>query len=799
MKHVLALTLAAGMIVSAAADQTVRIKNLKVLAVIYRGAPDEESRMDDSTVEMVKNGLEVGRLFYFRNSSARLNVELVWMVVDVTAPENAGPTMEHMEADLRERGVKDGEYDGLIVTGVGLKGNWGGFNLFGGAGGCFGSGGRRSVGYPEFDPETGYGWAWIFAHEFQHAFDLVIVESSKLEMLHAHPYVDRKEPFFKGRYIAGEHWDWIGLTLREFNDYLKIRGVRNQILECVDADGDGLADADPRLPTDEKRFGSDPSKKDTDGDGLDDLSEFTANPYLGSDPTKPDTDGDSLNDADDPYPVVAMEPTMVYTRPGNPAVTFAPLLEGAFARDDAGGTVAVWGAWSEEKLYLELRGPRPFTASIKIDGSAANGYWEGGDTYPIRVSAEKVEFAGLGLNGPVPGARVHKTFDEPGKYYLVAIIPVGLGQGVSKEINYGGKREAADVVPGLTLVENRSVGFNFIYKFGDGTQAALTPHHTMYATKLAKPADAPDYPILRGPAITNAARPTVEVLGVRPQSKVRIVMADKSAASGVLGKRTGSGPVHLAGLDKDGTFEILAAVDELTSKTISLTIDRSAAAPAMTLSGKTVRAECEPQAAFELWWGRDGVAIAPVDGARADDQGHAEVTVDGEHLRGWTVTGFEGSQFERKVFVDSWDKIDRLFQGGPADDRLPPDDFSFRCAGFLKIEHAARYTFELNTDDGSRLYINDEVVLDHWGHHGMTPKTSTVQLEEGLHPLRIDYYEEDGWAGFKFLAGADGQERSADLPVFRAPVPTAELELFGVQMDRLGNRSGFSPAVRVGE
>ena len=34
-----------------------------------------------------------------------------------------------------------------------------------------------------------------------------------------------------------------------------------------------------RVGADEKRFGSDPTKTDTDGDGLDDLSEFCADIY----------------------------------------------------------------------------------------------------------------------------------------------------------------------------------------------------------------------------------------------------------------------------------------------------------------------------------------------------------------------------------------------------------------------------------------------------------------------------------------------------------------------------------------
>ncbi len=114
---ILILTTALAM---AAADQsTVRIKNLKTLCVVYRGDPAAENHMDDAAVASAKKGIELGRLFYFRNSGARLNCELHWMVVDEAPPNSDGPTMEHIEADLKRRGVKPRQFDGVFVTGSG--------------------------------------------------------------------------------------------------------------------------------------------------------------------------------------------------------------------------------------------------------------------------------------------------------------------------------------------------------------------------------------------------------------------------------------------------------------------------------------------------------------------------------------------------------------------------------------------------------------------------------------------------------------------------------------------------------
>ncbi len=774
---------------AAFADNIVRIKELKVLAVIYRGAEGADDRMSEHDITRAKNGLELGRLFYFRNSRAQLNVALHWLIFDRTAPENAGPTMANMEEELRAHGIRDGQYDGLIVTGVGLKGNWGGFNVLGGAGGCFGIGGFRGTGYPEFDDDTGYGWAWIFAHEFQHALDLVIVESSELDMLHSHPYVDREEEFFRGYYKGGEHWDWIAVTLREFDDYLSIKGMTGTILDCVDADRDGLADDDPRLPADEKRFGSDPHKADTDGDGLNDLGEFIANRFAGSDPRAADTDGDGLTDDVDPYPCVAIRPTLTYlsTTQAQPEL----LLDSVFVRSDGGGDVAVYGGWNEEGLRLWFEGPRAFKVHMKLDGSAANGFWEGGDTYVIRAEDGRVRFAGLGLSGDIPGAHAKHIPSGPCDECLLEVyIPARLGQGVSKEINYGGPREPQDVVDGLTLAAGRSIGFNFILEFEDGSQAVLTPHHSMFATRLLKPTTAPDHPMIRGAKVSSDPIPVVQVLGVSGLHKVEVVHEGT-----VLGARVGPGPVRLVELDEDGTFALIARTSEAESEPFELRVDRHAAPPALLQQDqKLVVRDCEPGATVELWWGVADTPVAPVAGAQADQSGSVafEAGRQLDYLTGWVVTAYRDIEFVHEAYVTAWQKIDHFFKGGSPDPRLPGDGFAFRCEGLLKVDIPGEYTFELNTDDGSRLFINDEVVLDHWGHHAMSPRLATVHLTEGLHPIRIDYYEEFGWAGFKFRYAPPNRDLTFDVPILRAPWPVHKLDFFAVQTDRLGNRSGFT-------
>ncbi|MFE0677678.1 ricin-type beta-trefoil lectin domain protein [Streptomyces sp. NPDC058867] len=62
----------------------------------------------------------------------------------------------------------------------------------------------------------------------------------------------------------------------------------------------------------------------------------------------------------------------------------------------------------------------------------------------------------------------------------------------------------------------------------------------------------------------------------------------------------------------------------------------------------------------------------------------------------------------------------------------------------LDVPSAGAHTFRLTSDDGSRLWIDDQLVIDHDGLHGAEPKDGAVQLSAGYHSVRIEHFERDG-------------------------------------------------------
>jgi cytochrome c len=75
--------------------------------------------------------------------------------------------------------------------------------------------------------------------------------------------------------------------------------------------------------------------------------------------------------------------------------------------------------------------------------------------------------------------------------------------------------------------------------------------------------------------------------------------------------------------------------------------------------------------------------------------------------------------------------------------------FIVEAEGYLNIEKDMKATFRMWSDDGSKLYINDELVVDLDGNHGVESAENTVALKKGYHKFRIEYY--NGAAG-KFLS-----------------------------------------------
>src|SRR5690606_32974685 len=71
------------------------------------------------------------------------------------------------------------------------------------------------------------------------------------------------------------------------------------------------------------------------------------------------------------------------------------------------------------------------------------------------------------------------------------------------------------------------------------------------------------------------------------------------------------------------------------------------------------------------------------------------------------------------------------------------DHFAIKYTGYIEVPVDQEYTFYLNSDDGSKMYIGDLLVVDNDGTHGQVEKSGSIKLKAGKHRITIQYLAVD--------------------------------------------------------
>lgn len=90
--------------------------------------------------------------------------------------------------------------------------------------------------------------------------------------------------------------------------------------------------------------------------------------------------------------------------------------------------------------------------------------------------------------------------------------------------------------------------------------------------------------------------------------------------------------------------------------------------------------------------------------------------------------------------------VDFQWGSGSPDPSIGANTFSVRWTGQIDIPSDDTWTFTLRIDDGARLWIDDQLVIDAWQDQAPTEHAAAVALAPGLHDLRLEYYENGGGA-----------------------------------------------------
>lgn len=109
--------------------------------------------------------------------------------------------------------------------------------------------------------------------------------------------------------------------------------------------------------------------------------------------------------------------------------------------------------------------------------------------------------------------------------------------------------------------------------------------------------------------------------------------------------------------------------------------------------------------------------------------------------------------------------------------------------GRVRAERGGTYRFELESDDGSRLYVGDRLVVENDGDHAMRRRSGDIELSPGLHPVRIVYFNSGGVGGIIFRWQPPGANDWTLVPenVLYEPGDTAAMTLQALVSSMRGN------------
>ena len=94
-----------------------------------------------------------------------------------------------------------------------------------------------------------------------------------------------------------------------------------------------------------------------------------------------------------------------------------------------------------------------------------------------------------------------------------------------------------------------------------------------------------------------------------------------------------------------------------------------------------------------------------------------------------------------------WNRIESPSTNGEFADTGRADQVGVVWAGWIDVPADGSWTFGTESDDGSRLWIGDEVVVDNDGLHGMVERTGSIALLAGKHAIKVEFFENGGGAG----------------------------------------------------
>jgi hypothetical protein len=129
-----------------------------------------------------------------------------------------------------------------------------------------------------------------------------------------------------------------------------------------------------------------------------------------------------------------------------------------------------------------------------------------------------------------------------------------------------------------------------------------------------------------------------------------------------------------------------------------------------------------------------------------------QATTSGGTGTGLSATYFNNSDFTGTSVARVDPTVDFAWGSGSPASAIGVDTFSARWIGQVEAPFTGTYTFYTVSDDGVRLWVNNQLLVNNWTNHAAIENRGTIALTAGQrYPIRMEFYENGGLATARLL------------------------------------------------
>jgi len=105
------------------------------------------------------------------------------------------------------------------------------------------------------------------------------------------------------------------------------------------------------------------------------------------------------------------------------------------------------------------------------------------------------------------------------------------------------------------------------------------------------------------------------------------------------------------------------------------------------------------------------------------------------------------------------DKVSKIGRFRLEDIKSVPTHYALLLIGSVNVEKSGEYVFYCGSNDGTKLYVDNKLLIDNDGGHGYQEKYGKIKLNKGVHKIEVRYFQQGGGQELKVSWQGPGFEK----------------------------------------